>query len=115
MPKTNNIHVFVSSSYTEIEQNRILLDKRVFQFLENLCLRQYTKYEAIELSRGVRKDMDNYRKIIQNYLNELARSRRNSFLNHLGNKYRRKLNKTKPVAKKFFHCNKNHFFKPFRQ
>jgi hypothetical protein len=107
MPKTNNIHVFVSSSYTEIEQIRIFLNKRAFQFLENLCLRQYTKYETIELRRGAREEMDNYRKIIQNYFNEVVRSRRNStkttFLNHLGNKYRRKLNKTNPVANKLFH------------
>ncbi len=107
MPKTKKIHVCVSSTLPDKEQEQCVTHKPAFQILKNFCLRNYTKYEALDLSREVREEKENYQKIIQYYLNELARSKsvstKPNYLNHFGDKYGRKLSNKKPVIKKFFH------------
>lgn len=92
MPQQTKVfRVFVSSTFTDMKQERSLLQKIVFPKLEKFCLQNNAKFQAVDLRWGVTEESQLNQKTLQICLNEIARCQRISpkpnFLILLGDKY----------------------------
>ncbi len=92
MPQQTKVfRVFVSSTFTDMKQERSLLQNDVFPELEKFCLQNNAKFQAVDLRWGVTEESQLNQKTLQICLNEVARCQRISpkpnFLILLGDKY----------------------------
>ncbi|MCF7859122.1 MAG: DUF4062 domain-containing protein [Candidatus Cloacimonetes bacterium] len=92
MPQQTKIfRVFVSSTFTDMKEERWILQKYVFPRLERYCLRNNAKFQAIDLRWGINEKTQLNQRTLQTCLNEIARCQRVSpkpnFLILLGDKY----------------------------
>ncbi len=92
MPQQTKIfRVFVSSTFTDMKQERYLLQKDVFPKLERYCEERGAKFQAVDLRWGVSEESTLNQKTLDICLNEIARCQRLSpkpnFLILLGDKY----------------------------
>ena len=92
MPQQTKIfRVFVSSTFTDMKEERNILQKTVFPKLEKFCEEKGAKFQAVDLRWGVNEESQLNQKTLEICLNEIARCQRISpkpnFLLLLGNKY----------------------------
>ena len=92
MPQQTKIfRVFVSSTFTDMKEERSLLQNDVFPRLEKFCEQNNAKFQAVDLRWGVTEESQLNQKTLQICLNEVARCQRISpkpnFLILLGDKY----------------------------
>jgi len=92
MPRQTKIfRVFVSSTFTDMKEERSLLQKYVFPKLEKFCQQNNAKFQAVDLRWGINEESQLSQKTLQICLNEVARCQRISpkpnFLILLGDKY----------------------------
>ncbi len=85
------IRLFVSSTFSDLKQERDALQKRVFPILEQLCLRAGFQFQAIDLRWGVSTEAGLDHRTMRICFEELRRSQDVSpepnFLILLGNRY----------------------------
>jgi hypothetical protein len=92
MPQQTKIfRVFVSSTFTDMKQERQILQKKVFPKLEEFCLKNNAKFQAVDLRWGVTEESQLNQKTIDICLNEIWRCQKitpkPNFLVLLGDKY----------------------------
>ena len=92
MPQQTKVfRVFVSSTFTDMKEERHLLQKDVFPKLEEFCLQNNAKFQPVDLRWGVTEESQLNQKTLEICLNEVARCQRISpkpnFLILLGDKY----------------------------
>lgn len=92
MPQQTKIfRVFVSSTFTDMKEERRILQKDVFPRLEKFCESKGAKFQAVDLRWGVNEESQRNQKTLDICLNEITRCQRMSpkpnFLILLGNKY----------------------------
>ena len=92
MPQQTKVfRVFVSSTFTDMKEERHLLQQEVFPKLEEFCLQNNAKFQAVDLRWGVTEESQLNQKTLEICLNEVARCQRVSpkpnFLILLGDKY----------------------------
>ena len=92
MPQQTKIfRVFVSSTFTDMKEERRILQKDVFPKLEKFCETNGAKFQAVDLRWGVNEETQLNQKTLEICLNEVARCQRISpkpnFIILLGNKY----------------------------
>lgn len=92
MPQQTKVfRVFVSSTFTDMKEERHLLQQDVFPKLEEFCLQNNAKFQAVDLRWGVTEESQLNQKTLEICLNEVARCQRVSpkpnFLILLGDKY----------------------------
>ncbi|MDP8209876.1 MAG: DUF4062 domain-containing protein, partial [Candidatus Stygibacter australis] len=92
MPNQTKIfRVFVSSTFTDMKEERSLLQKYVFPRLERYCLRNHARFQGIDLRWGINEKTQLNQKTLATCLNEVARCQKISpkpnFLILLGDKY----------------------------
>ena len=92
MPQQTKIfRVFVSSTFTDMKEERHLLQKNVFPKLEKYCLENNAKFQAVDLRWGVTEESSLNQKTLDICLNEIVRCQKLSpkpnFLVLLGDKY----------------------------
>ena len=92
MPQQTKIfRVFVSSTFTDMKEERRILQKDVFPKLEKYCETNGAKFQAVDLRWGVNEETQLNQKTLEICLNEVARCQRISpkpnFIILLGNKY----------------------------
>ena len=92
MPRQTKIfRVFVGSTFTDMKEERSILQKEVFPKLERYCEKNGSKFEAVDLRWGVNEESSLNQKTLQICFNEIARCQRISpkpnFLILLGDKY----------------------------
>jgi hypothetical protein len=57
MPQQTKIfRVFVSSTFTEMQEERSILQKKVFPKLEKFCEEKGAKFQAVDLRWGVNEE-----------------------------------------------------------
>lgn len=85
------IRLFVSSTFSDLKQERDALQQRVFPVLEQLCLKAGFQFQAIDLRWGVSKEAGLDHRTMRICFEELQRSQEISpepnFLILLGNRY----------------------------
>lgn len=92
MPQQTKIfRVFVSSTFTDMKEERRILQKEVFPKLEKFCEENSAKFQAVDLRWGVNEESQLNQKALEICLNEIARCQKISpkpnFLILLGDKY----------------------------
>ncbi|MFZ4455973.1 MAG: AAA family ATPase [Bacteroidales bacterium] len=92
MPQqTKTFRVFVSSTFTDMKQERGILMRDAFPRLEKYCEENNAKFQAVDLRWGVNEDAARDQKTLQICFNEVARCQKISpkpnFLILLGNRY----------------------------
>jgi len=92
MPQQTKIfRVFVSSTFTDMKEERRILQRDVFPKLEKYCEERGAKFQAVDLRWGVNEESQLDQKTIDICLNEIARCQKLSpkpnFLVLLGNRY----------------------------
>ncbi|PLS02332.1 DUF4062 domain-containing protein [Neobacillus cucumis] len=92
MPRSSKIfRLFISSTFTDLVEERKALQNRVFPELDKLCQRYGAKFQAIDLRWGVSKEAQLDHKTLDICLQEIKRSKelspRPNFLVLLGNRY----------------------------
>jgi hypothetical protein len=92
MPQQTKIfRVFVSSTFTDMKEERSILQKKVFPRLDKLCEENGPRFQAVDLRWGVSEESSLNQKTLEICLNEIARCQRISpkpnFLVLLGDKY----------------------------
>jgi hypothetical protein len=92
MPQQTKIfRVFVSSTFTDMKEERRILQRDVFPKLEKYCESYGARFQAVDLRWGVNEESQLNQKTLDICLNEIARCQRISpkpnFLVLLGNKY----------------------------
>ena len=92
MPQQTRIfRVFVSSTFTDMKEERNILQKKVFPRLEKFCEENGARFQAVDLRWGVNEESQLNQKTLEICLNEIARCQRISpkpnFLILLGDKY----------------------------
>jgi hypothetical protein len=92
MPQQTKIfRVFVSSTFTDMKQERGILQRDAFPRLEKFCEEKGAKFQAVDLRWGVNEESSLNQKTLQICFNEIARcqkvSPRPNFLILLGDKY----------------------------
>lgn len=92
MPQQTKIfRVFVSSTFTDMREERRILQKIVFPKLEKFCESNGAKFQAVDLRWGVNEESQRNQKTLEICLNEIARCQRitpkPNFLILIGNKY----------------------------
>ena len=92
MPRQTKIfRVFVSSTFTDMKEERNLLQKHTFPRLERHCERHGAKFQAVDLRWGVNEESQRNQKTVEICLNEVERCQRISpkpnFIILLGDKY----------------------------
>jgi len=92
MPQQTKIfRVFVSSTFTDMKEERRILQKKVFPKLEKYCEAHGAHFQAVDLRWGVNEESQLNQKTLDICLNEIARCQRISpkpnFLVLLGHKY----------------------------
>ena len=74
MPQQTKIfRVFVSSTFTDMKQERGILQRDAFPRLEKFCEEQGAKFQAVDLRWGVNEESSLDQKTLQICFNELAR------------------------------------------
>lgn len=85
------IRLFISSTFSDLKQERAALQERVFPTLEQLCLKEGFQFQAIDLRWGVSTEAGLDHRTMRICLEELRRSQEISpepnFLILLGNRY----------------------------
>jgi hypothetical protein len=92
MPQqTKTFRVFVSSTFTDMKEERRKLQRDVFPKLEQFCNEKGAKFQAVDLRWGINEKTQLNQKTLQTCLNEVARCQKLSpkpnFLILLGDKY----------------------------
>lgn len=92
MPQQTKIfRVFVSSTFTDMKEERRILQECVFPKLEKFCEANGAKFQAVDLRWGVNEESQRNQKTLEICLNEIARCQRitpkPNFLILVGNKY----------------------------
>jgi hypothetical protein len=92
MPQQTKIfRVFVSSTFTDMKEERSILQKNVFPKLEKFCEENGARFQAVDLRWGVNEESQLNQKTLEICLNEIARCQKISpkpnFLILLGDKY----------------------------
>lgn len=92
MPQQTKIfRVFVSSTFSDMKEERRILQKNVFPRLEKFCESKGAKFQSVDLRWGVNEESQRNQKTIDICLNEIVRCQRISpkpnFLILLGNRY----------------------------
>jgi ABC-type dipeptide/oligopeptide/nickel transport system ATPase component len=92
MPQQTKIfRVFVSSTFTDMKEERMLLQKDVFPKLEKFCEENGARFQAVDLRWGINEKTQLNQKTLQTCLNEVKRCQKISpkpnFLILLGDKY----------------------------
>lgn len=92
MPQqTKTFRVFVSSTFTDMREERRILQRDVFPELEKFCETKGAKFQGVDLRWGVNEDSALNQKTLQICFNEIARCQKISpkpnFLILLGDKY----------------------------
>jgi hypothetical protein len=92
MPQQTKIfRVFVSSTFTDMKEERSILQKKVFPKLEKFCEENGARFQAVDLRWGVNEESQLNQKTLEICLNEIARCQKISpkpnFLILLGDKY----------------------------
>ena len=100
MPQqTKTFRVFVSSTFTDMKEERSILQKKVFPKLEKFCEENGARFQAVDLRWGVNEESQLNQKTVEICLNEIARCQKISpkpnFLILLGDKYGWQPNPTK--------------------
>lgn len=89
--QTKIFRVFVSSTFTDMKEERKILQKEVFPKLEKFCESNGAKFQVVDLRWGVNEESSLNQKTLQICFNEIDRCQRISpkpnFLILLGNKY----------------------------
>jgi hypothetical protein len=74
MPQqTKTFRVFVSSTFTDMKQERGILQRDAFPKLEKFCEEKGAKFQAVDLRWGVNEDSALNQKTLQICFNEIAR------------------------------------------
>ena len=92
MPKPTKVfRVFISSTFTDMKNERMLLQKEVFPKLEHFCEKNNARFQAVDLRWGVNEESQLNQKTLDICLNEIYRCQRISpkpnFLILMGDKY----------------------------
>jgi len=92
MPQQTKIfRVFISSTFTDMQEERGILQKKVFPRLEKFCEENGARFQAVDLRWGVNEESQLNQKTLEICLNEIARCQKISpkpnFLILLGDKY----------------------------
>ncbi|HEY5471483.1 MAG TPA: AAA family ATPase [Bacteroidales bacterium] len=92
MPQQTKIfRVFVSSTFTDMKEERSTLQKKLFPKLEKFCEENGARFQAVDLRWGVNEESQLNQKTLEICLNEIARCQKISpkpnFLILLGDKY----------------------------
>ncbi len=92
MPQqTKTFRVFISSTFSDMKEERRILQREVFPKLEQHCESKGTKFQAVDLRWGIGEDLALNQKTLETCLNEVARCQRISpkpnFIILLGDKY----------------------------
>ena len=92
MPRQTKVfRVFVSSTFTDMKEERHILQKKVFPRLEEFCLKNNAKFQAVDLRWGVTEESQLNQKTVDICLNEIRRCQKitpkPNFLVLLGDKY----------------------------
>ena len=92
MPQQTRIfRVFVSSTFTDMKEERRILQKKVFPKLEKFCEENGARFQAVDLRWGVTEESQLNQKTLDICLNEIYRCQRISpkpnFLVLMGDKY----------------------------
>jgi hypothetical protein len=92
MPQQTKIfRVFVSSTFTDMKEERSILQKKVFPKLEKFCEENGARFQAVDLRWGVNEESQLNQKTLEICLNEISRCQKISpkpnFLILLGDKY----------------------------
>lgn len=92
MPQQTKVfRVFVSSTFSDMTEERRILQRNVFPGLEKFCEERGAKFQAVDLRWGVTEESQLNQKTLEICLNEIARCQKISpkpnFLILLGNCY----------------------------
>ena len=92
MPQQTKIfRVFVSSTFTDMQKERSILQRDAFPRLEKCCEENGAKFQAVDLRWGVNEESQRNQKTLQICFNEIARCQKISpkpnFVILLGEKY----------------------------
>ncbi|MCJ7682071.1 MAG: DUF4062 domain-containing protein, partial [Candidatus Aminicenantes bacterium] len=83
--------IFVSSTFSDLKEERNALQARVFPRLRELCLQHSTRFQSIDLRWGVREEAALDQQTMKICLGEIGRCRKTSprpnFIVLLGNRY----------------------------
>ena len=88
---TRTFRIFVSSTFTDLKEERNALQERVFPRLKDYCKRRGTRFQAIDLRWGVSEEAGFDQQAINICLDEIDRCRKTSprpnFIVLLGDRY----------------------------
>jgi NACHT domain- and WD repeat-containing protein len=88
---TRTFRIFVSSTFSDLKEERNALQKSVFPRLRELCMRHGCRFQAIDLRWGVREEAGLDQQTMKICLDEVSRSQRASprpnFIVLLGDRY----------------------------
>jgi len=92
MPQQTKIfRVFVSSTFSDMKEERWILQKEVFPELEKFCESRGARFQGVDLRWGVSENLSLNQKTLQTCFNEIARCQKKSpkpnFLILLGDRY----------------------------
>lgn len=92
MPQQTKIfRVFVSSTFTDMKEERKILQKDVFPKMEKYCEQRGARFQGVDLRWGVNEELQMEQKTLQTCFNEIDRCQKVSpkpnFLILLGDKY----------------------------
>jgi hypothetical protein len=92
MPQQTKIfRVFVSSTFTDMQKERSILQREAFPRLEKYCEEKGARFQAVDLRWGVNEESQLNQKTLQICFNEIARCQKISpkpnFVILLGEKY----------------------------
>lgn len=76
--QTKTFRVFVSSTFTDMKEERWLLQRHVFPKLERFCEQHGAKFQAVDLRWGVNEESQLNQKTLEICLNEIARCQKMS-------------------------------------
>lgn len=88
---TRTFRIFVSSTFSDMKEERNALQREVFPLLRELCLRHGCRFQAVDLRWGVREEAALDQQTMKICLDEIRRSQRASprpnFIVLLGDRY----------------------------
>jgi len=88
---SKTFRIFVSSTFSDLKEERNILQKEVFPQLRSLCMENNCRFQAIDLRWGVREEAALDQQTMKICLDEIDRSRRitprPNFIVLLGNRY----------------------------
>lgn len=74
MPQSNKtFRIFVSSTFTDLKEERNALQRYVFQRLRDLCMQKSCRFQAIDLRWGVSEEAGRDQQTMKICLEEIAR------------------------------------------